>query len=147
LFCTYSLEKNSGDIEMGKYYISNTTGTLTSTGIINNNGNGTNPNTSMCGCYCPSSTTFLSTLTDKLLEMAQSLKEQFAALEANSNSTLQKAKGVIIAEITTQGSITTKWEYVLYIQIYGPPVQGQFDPVYLELIRGGIADGSIQIPS
>ena len=136
---------------MVKYYITNTAGTLTSTGIINNNGNGngngTDPKTSMCGCYCPSSTTFLSTLTDKLLEMAQSLKEQFAALEANSYSTLQRAKGVIIAEITTQGGITTKWEYVLYIQIYGPPVQGQFDPVYLELIRDGIADGSIQVPS
>ena len=56
-------------------------------------------------------------------------------------------KGVILATIKVQGAITTKWEYVIYIQMYGPPIRGQFDPVYLDQIRAGIADGSIPIPS
>jgi len=77
--------------------------------------------------------------------MTESLQKQF--LELQKNSTQQMGKGVILAAITVQGKISTKWEYVIYIQIYGPPIRGQFDPVYLELIREGIADGSIPIPS
>jgi hypothetical protein len=78
--------------------------------------------------------------------MAQSLKEQFAYLESHSNANQQMAKGVIIAEIAVRANVNVRWEYVIYIQIYGPPARGQFDPVYLDQIRAGIADGSIQVP-
>lgn len=77
--------------------------------------------------------------------MAKSLKEQFILLQ--KNSTQQMGKGVILAEIKVQAKVSTKWEYVLYIQMYGPPIKGQFDPVYLDQIRAGIADGTIKVPS
>jgi hypothetical protein len=79
--------------------------------------------------------------------MAKSLKIQFAELEANSRGTLQEAKGAILAEIKVQGRVVAKYEYVVYIQRYGPPNNGKFDPVYLERIRDEIKDGTIIVPS
>ena len=111
--------------------------TLTSSGI-------TNPSLSTLtsitgassnGCCCPSSTVFLKTLTDKLFAMTQSLKTQFADLEANGNSTRITSRGVLLANISIQASLQFKPEYFIYILRYGPPVNGIFDPVYLELIR------------
>jgi hypothetical protein len=139
---------------MPSYYIppsSNTT--LTSRGLVpttiqtGTNQGAVNPGGSTgTNCCCPSSTNFLATLTDKLYLMAQSLKEQFAYLESHSTSTQQMAKGVIIAEIAVKARVDVKWEYVIYIQMYGPPVKGQFDPVYLDQIRDGIEDGTIKVP-
>jgi hypothetical protein len=56
------------------------------------------------------------------------------------------AQGVIIAEIAIKAAVTVKWEYVIYIQMFGPPLKGQFDPVYLDQIRDGIACGTIKVP-
>lgn len=91
--------------------------------------------------YCPSSTLFLGTLADKLMDMVTSLKQQFDDLEANCNKGTHKAAGAILAEISVQGHIDTKWEYIYYIRIYGPPIDGVFDPVYLDKIRQDIANG------
>jgi len=87
------------------------------------------------GCCCPSSTVFLQTLTDKLILMTNALKKQFADLEANSGATRVAGKGAFLASIDIKGDITFNVEYFLYVMRYGPPVNGIFDPVYLELIR------------
>jgi hypothetical protein len=104
------------------------------------------PKSSANGCCCPSSTNFLATLTDKLYLMAQSLKEQFDYLRLHCTDNQQMAQGVIIAEIAIKAAVTVKWEYVIYIQMFGPPLKGQFDPVYLDQIRDGIACGTIKVP-
>ena len=87
------------------------------------------------GCCCPSSTVFLQTLTDKLILMTNALKKQFADLEANSGATRVAGRGAILASIEIRGDIIFNTEYYLYVMRYGPPVNGIFDPVYLELIR------------
>jgi len=87
------------------------------------------------GCCCPSSTVFLQTLTDKLILMTNSLKQQFADLEANSRATQVAGRGAFLASIEIKGEITFNAEYFIYVMRYGPPVRGIFDPVYLELIR------------
>ena len=87
------------------------------------------------GCCCPSSTVFLQTLTDKLILMTTSLKQQFADLEANSMGTRVTGRGAFLASIEIKGDIVFKSEYFIYVMRYGPPVNGIFDPVYLELIR------------
>ena len=79
--------------------------------------------------------------------MAESLKVQFAELKADTKGTLQKAQGAILSEIKVQGGIVTKYEYIVYIQQYGPPIAGKFDPVYLERIRNDINDGTIIVPT
>jgi hypothetical protein len=91
-------------------------------------------------CCCPSSTVFLKTLADKLFLMTQSLKTQFADLEANGMGTRITSRGVLLANISIQTSLQFKPEYFIYIMRYGPPVNGIFDPVYLELIRIEIAN-------
>ena len=75
------------------------------------------------------------------MDMVTSLKQQFDDLEANCNKGTHKAAGAILAEISVQGHIDTKWEYIYYIRIYGPPIDGVFDPVYLDKIRQDIANG------
>ena len=119
--------------------------TLTSSGLTNPTLSTvtTLAGTSTNGCCCPSSTVFLQTLTDKLIAMTNSLKTQFADLEANSTSTRIAGRGPILANISLQGQITFKAEYFIYVMRYGPPVNGIFDPVYLELIRVELLAGTI----
>jgi len=94
-------------------------------------------------CCCPSSTIFLQTLTDKLILMTTSLKQQFADLEANSRATQVAGKGAFLASIEIKGEIVFKSEYFIYVMRYGPPVNGIFDPVYLELIRAELMTGTV----
>jgi hypothetical protein len=93
---------------------------------------GTNPS-----CCCPSTTTFLSTLVDKLYLMATTLKGQFEAYEAKTSK--QNYRGVIIAEIDTSSLVGIKYEYVIYVERYGPPIEGIFDEALLEQIRKEMA--------
>jgi len=99
--------------------------------------------TSNASCCCPSTTIFLQTLTDKLYDMALSLKQQFIDLADLRNNASQRGRGAIIASIDTQATVSVKMEYVYYIQRYGPPLNGIFDPIYLDLIRAEMAAGAI----
>jgi hypothetical protein len=89
-------------------------------------------------CCCPSTTTFLSTLVDKLHTMASRLKDQFDALEAKTQRTPQK--GIIFAEIDTTVGVSIKYEYVIYIEKYGPPIDGIFDEALIAQIRAEMAE-------
>lgn len=90
-------------------------------------------------CCCPSSTKFLSDLTNKLVAMTESLKQQFADLQANCQTIPTKAAGPIFAEINISATLKPKYEYLIYLQRYGPPTAGIFDPIYLDLIRAELA--------
>jgi hypothetical protein len=94
-------------------------------------------------CCCPSSTKFLETLTDKLIEMTKSLKEQFAELVRPPSSTT--SRGIRLAEVDVTQFVQTRYEYIFYIRRYGPPTNGIFDPVYLDLIRAEIEAGVIDV--
>lgn len=83
-------------------------------------------------CCCPSTTNFLETLTNKLYDMAVSLKQQFEELKAIRGSS---AQGAVIASIDATCAIKIKQEYILYIRRYGPPVNGVFDEDLLTILR------------
>ena len=94
-------------------------------------------------CCCPSSTKFLETLTDKLIEMTNSLKTQFAELvrpPAPGGS-----RGFFLATVPLSAKVETKSEYLFYVRRYGPPTNGIFDPIYLDLIRSEIDAGLIDV--
>jgi hypothetical protein len=91
-------------------------------------------------CCCPSSTKFLSELTNKLVDMTQSLKQQFADLQAMCDAGV-KGKGELFATIEIAGTLKPKYEYLIYLNRYGPPINGIFDPIYLDLIRAEVAVG------
>ncbi len=81
-----------------------------------------------------SSVNFLETLSEKLLAMTESLQEQFAEMTRPPPNT--KDSGVYIAKIDTpQMVLGIKYEYVLYIQRYGPPDNGIFDETILANLR------------
>jgi hypothetical protein len=88
------------------------------------------------GCCCPSSTKFLDTLTDKLIEMTQSLKEQFSELVKPPKP---GPSGVFLASTSVSAKVETKEEYFIYVNRYGPPINGIFDSIYLDLIRAELA--------
>ena len=115
------------------------TGAITST-TTTNSGSTTTANASCC---CPSTTIFLQTLTDKLYDMALSLQQQFIDLQTFKNNTTQRGEGAILASIEVRGSVVVRMEYMYYIQRYGPPIGGLFDPIYLDLIRAEIAAGQL----
>jgi len=75
--------------------------------------------------------------------MTTSLQTQFAELEANSNSTTVAGKGAMLAHISIKANVIYKPEYMIYIMRYGPPVNGKFDPVYLDLIRIELQNGTL----
>lgn len=94
----------------------------------------TDPTTSSSNCCCPSTTTFLSTLVDKLYTMAQTLKGQFETYESLAKK--QPARGAVFAEIEVADvKLEIKYEYVIYIEKHGPPINGIFDEALLAQIR------------
>lgn len=103
----------------------------------------TQPANTADGCCCPSSTKFLSELTNKLIDMTQSLKQQFADLQANCNAPGTQGKGELFVTIEVSGSLRPRYEYIIYLDRYGPPADGIFDPIYLDLIRAEMAAGII----
>jgi hypothetical protein len=91
-------------------------------------------------CCCPSSTLFLESLTNKLIAMTTSLKEQFADLKNNQKPTLGPQAPRLV-EIQVKTNVSVKYEYIIYLKRYGPPVNGIFDPIYLSLIRAELIAG------
>ena len=82
-----------------------------------------------------SSVNFLEKLSNKLMDMTKSLQEQFAELVRPPPSTGADG-GVYIAKIDTPVMVIgVKYEYVLYIQRYGPPSDGIFDETILSELR------------
>ena len=75
--------------------------------------------------------------------MAMSLKQQFIDLQNFNNNNTQQGEGVLLASISVTGHVVAKQEYITYIQRYGPPINGIFDIIYLELIRAEIAAGAV----
>ena len=75
--------------------------------------------------------------------MALSLQQQFIDLQTFKNNTIQLGQGAILAAIEVKGSVIVRMEYIYYIQRYGPPINGIFDPIYLDLIRAEIVAGTI----
>jgi hypothetical protein len=69
--------------------------------------------------------------------MSSRLKEQFDSLEEKANRVPQK--GIIFAEIDTSVNVAIKYEYILYLDLYGPPIDGIFDEALLAKIRAEMA--------
>ena len=73
--------------------------------------------------------------------MTNSLKEQFEELRENQGPIA--TKGILLVNIEVAADVVFKYEYVIYVQRYGPPTNGIFDSVYLDLIRAELAAGVI----
>jgi hypothetical protein len=85
---------------------------------------------------CMSSVNFLETLSEKLMAMTESLQEQFAELVRPPPAPSKAAGGFYFAKIDTPTMVLgIKYEYVLYIQRYGPPENGIFDEAILTNLR------------
>ena len=96
---------------------------------------------SSSSCCCPSSTVFLDTLTTKLIAMTRSLQQQFIDLEKNQKPPATGPRAPRLAEIKVSATVSVKYAYYIYLQRYGPPVNGKFDPLYIDLINAEIALG------
>ena len=75
--------------------------------------------------------------------MTNSLKTQFAELvrpPAPGGS-----RGFFLATVPLSAKVETKSEYLFYVRRYGPPTDGIFDPIYLDLIRAEIDAGLIDV--
>lgn len=83
-------------------------------------------------CVCPSQTTFLTTLADKLKAMVESLQKQFEELR---NKAVSYGEGAILASVESSASVGVRIEYIIYIQRFGPPLDGVFDNDLLNELR------------
>ena len=89
---------------------------------------------------CPStSIVFLQALTTKLVDMTTALKRQFANLESLGRQ--GTTRGTVLASTSVKGNVRFKPEFAIYVQRFGPPMLGEFDPLYLELIRAELKAG------
>lgn len=68
---------------------------------------------------------FYNTLVDGLLGTLETIKG-FAKRQGGT--------ALVSAEYSLP-PVTTKYEYVIYVQLYGPPVGGQFNETVLQAIR------------
>lgn len=111
--------------------------TLSGSGLANAP---TSYSSSASDCCCPSTTVFLDTLTTKLIAMTRSLQVQFEDLKKNQAPALGP-RAPRLAEIKVSAVVSVKYAYFIYVQRYGPPVNGKFDPLYIDLINAEIALG------
>jgi hypothetical protein len=127
---------------MPTYFQGSLAGLVSSAGLTNPYSLTPSVSSSDAGnCCCPSSTKFLETLTDKLIDMTNSLKTQFAELVRPLPVTGRG--GFLIASVSVSASVSVRREYLIYLDRYGPPMAGVFDSVYLDLIRAELAAGII----
>jgi hypothetical protein len=70
------------------------------------------------------------------------LKTQFAKLKDAAVPT-GTTRGTILASTTVRGNISFRQEFGIYLQRFGPPSDGVFDPRFLELIRAELKAGII----
>ena len=85
-------------------------------------------------CCCPSTTKFFEDLVIKLEEMTLSLKVQFEELRNQCPD--RNGREVVLADIKVNSPpVIIKQEYFIYVQRYGPPVDGKFDETLLNKIR------------
>ncbi len=83
-------------------------------------------------CYTKSMD-FLNRITDKLSALTVALKKQFETLR---NQIRSPARGAVLASVTVRTiPLGVKYEYLIYIQQYGPPPDGIFNEDYLTIIR------------
>jgi hypothetical protein len=83
---------------------------------------------------CQSSISFFSKLSEKMLDMVNTLKKQFQECKDNAQPT--QVKGFFLASIETPKMVIgVKMEYIEYIKRYGPPSNGQFDETLLVKLR------------
>ena len=115
-----------------------TNSTLSGSGLA---GAPTSSLSSASDCCCPSSTVFLDTLTTKLIAMTRSLQQQFDDLKKNQAPPSTGPRAPRLAEIKVSAVVSVKYAYYIYVQRYGPPVNGRFDPLYIDLINAEIALG------
>lgn len=89
-------------------------------------------NNSDSNCCCPSTTKFFEDLVDKLEEMTKSLKQQFYELSTVNND----GRGLILAEAEVKmPKIVVNQIYFIYVQRFGPPIEGKFDETLLDQLR------------
>ena len=103
----------------------------------------TSYSSSASDCCCPSSTVFLDKLTTKLIAMTRSLQQQFEDLKKNQKPPSTGPRAPRLAEIKVSAVVSVKYAYFIYVQRYGPPVNGKFDQVYIDLINAEIAAGKV----
>jgi hypothetical protein len=79
---------------------------------------------------------FLDTISRKLLELSQTVEATIEDIKANCKEKPKNLNNHILASIDTPNmNITVGAEYILYVQKYGPPVLGKFDPEKLAIMR------------
>ena len=128
---------------MPTYFEGSLSGYIGSAGLTNPYSlSSSSANADAGNCCCPSSTKFLETLTNKLVDMTKSLQIQFAELVRPPSSAFS---GIRLAEVDVSQRVLARYEYLFYIRRYGPPANGIFDPIYLDLIRAEIEAGVIDV--
>jgi len=73
--------------------------------------------------------------------MTRSLQKQFEDLKKNQAPPSTGPRAPRLAEISVKAVVSVKYAYYIYVQRYGPPVNGKFDPLYIDLINAEIALG------
>lgn len=90
--------------------------------------------------YSDKSVQFFSTLSEKLVTMTEALKLQFETLRVEALA--RSANGPVLASVTAPSfNFGVKGEYIQYINLYGPPSDGKFDPELLARIRQDLVTG------
>ena len=86
------------------------------------------------GMMCKDTVNFYGSLASKLLTMAESIHTRIENIKKNCGG--KPAKGYLIAEIEIPKMVLgVAVEYLEYIKRYGPPDNGIFDPIKLDLLR------------
>ena len=92
------------------------------------------PSNTCDGSIDKNSALFFNTLASKLLEMSKTIEDRIEDIKKNCNK--ERARGCIFASVDTPHmNISVGAEYFIYVQRYGPPPNGKFEPEKLAIVR------------
>lgn len=89
---------------------------------------------------------FLSTIAEQLQDLAEAVEARIEYIKETAVAKPKNMNNHILASIDTPNmNITVGAEYILYVQKFGPPPLGKFDPEKLAIVRVEYGIGQPQV--
>ncbi len=89
---------------------------------------------------------FLSTLAEQLQELSEAVEARIDYIKETAVAKPKNNNNHILASIDTPNmNLTVGAEYILYVQKFGPPPLGKFDPEKLAEVRAEYGIGKEQV--
>lgn len=99
--------------------------------------------------FCKDTSKFFNNLATKLLEMTAAINKRIEDMKVKMSTVCSRQSGIVLASVEApKMTLGVRYEYIEYINRFGPPSDGVFEEEKLESLRielGIVTDSSITL--